>query len=694
MSEPRYKAFISYSHQDERWAKWLHRALESYHVPRRLRGTKGQYGAVPPRLNPVFRDRDELTAAHNLSGEITEALERSETLIVVCSPAAARSRWVNEEIRYFQQTGRADRIYCVIVDGEPGATDPAKACFPPAITDAVGESGGEPLASDVRKWADGRHLSRLKLIAGILGIPLDQLRRREHQRKTRRRLVAAVSALAIAAILYAAFVSRQAAEQRRDSGESLVAYKLNELRNVLELEHDPEDLVRLKDWDEAELRRWEEQAATNESNLLDQALSLRDEALDLWDEGQLDEAMQAFRRSWALIALRYRKNRNERSTLFELGQAEYWIGQTFLDLGELDEAEAAFNTYTEITRRLILEEPENAEWVLEMTYALTNLGVLQQGRSDSNPDRTLQLMQSALEYNQIALVLDPESDFYRAELGQSHANLADAQLDVCDLDGALESRQASVDLELAMLADEPDSTERMILLSFTLGGHAKVQGYLGQHQMELIDLERSLQLTELVRSLDSANREAQLQQLDRQQRLSMAAWMVGDKERAWELSLSLADAWPTVIGEGESRHAFLWHSYIKFLGGHAWLAHSLGEEQISRKYYRLAFDQIETMLEDFPDDRQAGLLLSMTAFRAWESDPELLPASVDHLLPGLADPDNSIRSCDDAILAVRVAIMLGDNRGASEYADYLLNQGFGEAEFKRICTDYAICSGQ
>ena len=33
MSEPRYKAFISYSHEDNKWADCLHRALESYRLP-------------------------------------------------------------------------------------------------------------------------------------------------------------------------------------------------------------------------------------------------------------------------------------------------------------------------------------------------------------------------------------------------------------------------------------------------------------------------------------------------------------------------------------------------------------------------------------------------------------------------------------------------------------------------------------
>ncbi len=103
MSDIRYKAFISYSHEDEEWAKWLHKTLESYRLPRRLIGQTTEQGTVPSRLSPIFRDRDELASATDLGKAIRAALAASERQIVICSPAAARSKWVNEEILAFRQ---------------------------------------------------------------------------------------------------------------------------------------------------------------------------------------------------------------------------------------------------------------------------------------------------------------------------------------------------------------------------------------------------------------------------------------------------------------------------------------------------------------------------------------------------------------------------------------------------------------
>ena len=170
-----YKAFISYSHEDEHWARWLQRALETYRVPKRLVGEQGNYGNIPPRLAPVFRDRVDLSPGADLTESVRHELAAAETMVVICSPSAAQSRWVNEEIMAFRALGRADRIYALIVDGDPQTTDPAEQCFPKALIENEDGELLEPLAADARKWADGKLLAKLKLVAGILGARLDEI---------------------------------------------------------------------------------------------------------------------------------------------------------------------------------------------------------------------------------------------------------------------------------------------------------------------------------------------------------------------------------------------------------------------------------------------------------------------------------------------------------------------------------------
>ena len=110
----RYRAFISYCRADAACAEWLHRALERYRIPVQLRRSH----AVPAGLFPIFRDREEFAAAGDLHAGIIDALGRSDALIVICSPHAAVSRWVDEEVRCFRRLAPDRPVLVLIVAGE------------------------------------------------------------------------------------------------------------------------------------------------------------------------------------------------------------------------------------------------------------------------------------------------------------------------------------------------------------------------------------------------------------------------------------------------------------------------------------------------------------------------------------------------------------------------------------------------
>lgn len=159
----KYWAFLSYSHIDAKWGDWLHKALETYRVPRRLIGKESRNGNIPARLFPIFRDREELPVSADLPSNINEALRESRYLIVICSPRAVQSRWVGEEIKAFKKLGREDRILALIVDGEPNASDgkpgfgSADECFPEPMRYRLGTDGKfsaertEPIAADASR---------------------------------------------------------------------------------------------------------------------------------------------------------------------------------------------------------------------------------------------------------------------------------------------------------------------------------------------------------------------------------------------------------------------------------------------------------------------------------------------------------------------------------------------------------------
>ena len=96
----KYYAFISYKREDEEWAKWFQNELANYHLPSKL----DEIENLPKEFRPVFRDVDELKAG-NLPEQISQALETSMHLVVICSPRSAKSDWVNKEIYEFIEIG-------------------------------------------------------------------------------------------------------------------------------------------------------------------------------------------------------------------------------------------------------------------------------------------------------------------------------------------------------------------------------------------------------------------------------------------------------------------------------------------------------------------------------------------------------------------------------------------------------------
>jgi len=278
----KYWAFISYSHQDNRtggnlWGDWLHDAVENFQVPAELAGKAGRGGeAVPQRLFPVFQDEKELPTNADLGGAIQQALEQSRYLIVICSPRAAKSVYVNQEVLEFKRLGRANRILAIIIDGEPNASEPGKGldpaleCFPRSLRYPLDASGNldlsgraEPIAADVRDPAgkepflkDKAHRpvlerEKLRVVAGLMGIGFDDLVQRDKERQLRqerararrlRKLAVAFAALAAIATLAGvlAFVQKREADKQRQEADTqkglAMAQKLEAVRQQREVQ--------------------------------------------------------------------------------------------------------------------------------------------------------------------------------------------------------------------------------------------------------------------------------------------------------------------------------------------------------------------------------------------------------------------------------------------------------------------------
>ena len=228
MDQPRYAAFISYRHvsPDQEIAKALHTAIETYGIPAAVKKQTGK-----KRMGKVFRDQEELPISADLGGDIETALDASEWFIAICSPRYLESRWCLREMEYFISKKGRGHVLTVLVEGEPSDS------FPEMIRFTENEAGErvetEPLAANVRGANLSESLKKLKneklrILAPMLSLSFDDLKRRARQRKIR--LAATVSAIALSvAIGVSAFLivnhnrqerlKAEAAEQARIAAE-------------------------------------------------------------------------------------------------------------------------------------------------------------------------------------------------------------------------------------------------------------------------------------------------------------------------------------------------------------------------------------------------------------------------------------------------------------------------------------------
>ena len=208
----KYFAFISYSHQDQKIARKLQKRLQNYHLPSALQQS---HPDLPKNLKPIFIDEAYLLPDETLKNAIQKNLEQSNYLLLICSPNSAKSPYVNDEVKFFIESGRLNRIIPIIVGGVPhsgGATE----CFPQAILDLPRDD--ELLGIDVQKF--GENDSFLRVIAAMLKLDITYFiswEKRQQRKKASVYTSVLVALLTLAVILVPPPYSKVFAENVMDN---------------------------------------------------------------------------------------------------------------------------------------------------------------------------------------------------------------------------------------------------------------------------------------------------------------------------------------------------------------------------------------------------------------------------------------------------------------------------------------------
>ena len=220
-----YDAFISYSHAaDGKLAPALQAGLQRLAKP-----------WYRPRALRIFRDDTGLAVSPHLWSSISAAMEASRYFVLLCSPEAAASPWVNREIEHWMANQPVEHVLPVLTEGtlvwDPARRDydtASSSALPPAL---VGRFADEPRHLDLR-WARGEeHLdlrhSRFREAVADLAAPLhgmakdelegEDIRQHHRARRLARGAVAGLAVLLVASLIAGGLAVSNARQADRQS---------------------------------------------------------------------------------------------------------------------------------------------------------------------------------------------------------------------------------------------------------------------------------------------------------------------------------------------------------------------------------------------------------------------------------------------------------------------------------------------
>lgn len=523
----RYRAFISYSHRDKAWAAWLHRALESYVIPQRLVGRVTDNGSVPRRLVPVFRDTAELATARDLGRKVTDALAQSACLLIVCSPEAALSRWVDEEVRTYQRLGGGERIFCLVVGGEPNASRipgrGAEECFPPALRQRYDQEGNliddviEPLAADVRPGGDGKRDALCKLVAGMLGLELDMLKRRDLQRRARRAIALSAVALTLTVVMTVlainAMIARRdavaashVAERRQKDAEDLVAFMLGDLNDKLA---QVSRLDILEAVDDRAMAYFQSQPTHEVSDraLLQRATALEKIGSVRLDQGRLDAALASYEAARAVAEGLATAAPADVSRQVLLAEITTFTGMVHWRQGRLDEAQRAFASARAILARAEQVAPANNDLHFQLAMLDNNMGRVMEARGALD-DAGAHYRDMLARLQRLAATAPADADV--AEwLGSAHYNLGKLALMRGELANAIAEYAADEAIQARLSRADPKDANRRDSLLTVQAMLGRTQAMAGDVAAGTAHLQGAVDAARALVALDASNTDAQ-----------------------------------------------------------------------------------------------------------------------------------------------------------------------------------------
>lgn len=521
-----YDAFVSYSHAKD---KPVAAALQS--VMQRL--GKPWYRR---RALRVFRDDTSLSATPSLWPSIEQALGYSRYLVLLASPEAAASPWVNKEVAYWLDHKSADTLLIALTDGEL-AWDNAAGDFvwredmplPPALT---GRFASEPKWIDLRAYRDGADARDARFIeagadfaAAIHGMPKEDLLSQEvrQQRRALRLAWSAASSLLILAGLAgwqwkvaidnerAATEQQRIAQEQRDRALNSLQIAKDTARRVavdialkLRAVHGmrTETVQLILDTARESIDKLAQAEPGDLSLQLDRAFVLRQFVQTYLDLGELSNARDLANESLAIMRSLVAGLPDIGSLQFELSSTLNLLGDVALDDRDAAGALAAYEESAAILRKAVVVDSDDAKNQRYVSTVLQRIGEARRLSGDRKGARAA--YEEALTITNKFALAHPDNVEWQQELSIILGNIGDSRREESDWVGAAVAYEVSVRTLRALAAAQPDNLLWQDNLSSMLNRSGTARLAAGDREGAFAAYKESLVIARKLVAADSA----------------------------------------------------------------------------------------------------------------------------------------------------------------------------------------------
>jgi tetratricopeptide (TPR) repeat protein len=561
--------------------------------------------------------------------------------------------------------------------------------FPAALFEGL-EQRLEPLAADARKWADGKPLAKLKLVAALLGISLDELRQRDLQRQRKLRAIAGLAIAAVLALLVMTLVAQVSSRHERELAEQMATF-IVDLGEKLQSETDLETLASISAEASKHFRDLDPDKLTAETGKR-VALTLRQVGRISQLQGKPTDALQAFVQSRDVLSGLSTNNPESAELLYELGNAEFYIGNFHLEQGDYTRARQACQKYHEIAGRLLALDPDNPEWMMERSYSHNNLAAVQLQSGLGVDEPTLAHLQEAIVLIENVMQKAPDKSIYASHYATTLAWAADAQYQACNLDNAIALRQKASHLAATLAQLFPGDNDLKRRYAYAISGVSVLQTNTGQTELAGQNLRLVIAMLEQLSAADPSNILYIQQIAYRQFRLARLMAATGNVSEAGALMSELAPKIGLDSGiaaqNDETRPVA-----IDFHLAYARVKYQQGDKSEANR-------QLENAMKLLLDDpahsapvRSEREQLEELRFLWWEINGEADLARIPRPAESRPAAEGTLRSCEDALIAAKESVIAGEPDKALPAISYLQERGYAEPLFMQFCTKYGLCAG-